>query len=444
VDLQFSAADLAFAAEVRDWLAEHLAGPFAVLRGKGGSQNEEFFELRLDWERELHAGGWTVLGWPAEYGGRPATIAQRVLFEYEYARAGAPYRAGFQGTNLLGPTLIAHGTPEQKQRFLPRILSGADIWCQGFSEPGAGSDLASVQTKAVPDGGEWVIDGQKVWTSHAHQADWIYMLARTEPATARHRGLSVLLVPMGQPGVEVRPIRNLAGSEGFNEVFFSSARTDRSLVVGGAGQGWPVAMSTLEAERGIAMLGYQTQFESEFAAMLEIAHHRGGTADPVLRHRLADSFAELNVLRYNVLRTLTGIMRRGQAGPETSLLKLAPGPRRDRHGSDGRCFPDRRKGLRAGPGPAHLPAQPGRDDLRRSAPDPPEHRGREAARAAPRSPGRREARLRLTLLSCRYPCSRLACSRSDRRSTLPRAPRGNSPTTCQRVGTLKPASSCRV
>jgi alkylation response protein AidB-like acyl-CoA dehydrogenase len=322
VDLQFSAADLAFAAEVRQWLTEHLTGRFAVLAGKGGSQNEEFYDLRVDWERELHAGGWTGLGWPEEYGGRPATVTQRVLFEYEYARARAPYRAGFQGTNLLGPTLIAHGTPEQKQRFLPRILSGEEVWCQGFSEPGAGSDLAGVQTRAVLDGTEWVIDGQKIWTSHAHQADWIYVLARTDPAIPRHRGLSVLLVPMRQPGIEVRPIRNMAGGEEFNEVFFSRARTERSLVVGELHRGWAVAMSTLEAERGIAMLGYQNQFESEFADALRAARVRGATADPVLRRRLTDSFIGLNVMRYNTLRMLTSLMRRGAAGPETSLLKL--------------------------------------------------------------------------------------------------------------------------
>ena len=195
MDLRFSEADLAFAAEVRDWLGTHLTGRFADLSGRGGSGNEEFYELRLEWERELHAGGWTGLGWPAEVGGRPASMTQRVLFEYEYAKAGAPYRAGFQGTNLLGPTLIAHGTPEQKHRFLPRILAGEQVWCQGFSEPGAGSDLASVQTRAVLDDGEWVVDGQKIWTSHAHHADWIYLLARTDPAAPRHHGLSMLLCP---------------------------------------------------------------------------------------------------------------------------------------------------------------------------------------------------------------------------------------------------------
>jgi alkylation response protein AidB-like acyl-CoA dehydrogenase len=325
MDLQFTQEDRAFAAEVREWLARHLTGRFAVLVGKGGSQNEELYDLRVDWERELHAGGWTGLGWPPEYGGRPASITQRVLFEYEYARARAPYRAGFQGTNLLGPTLIAHGTPEQKQRFLPRILSGDEVWCQGFSEPGAGSDLASVQTRATlggGGGGEWVIDGQKIWTSHAHQADWIYVLARTDPAAPRHRGLSVLLVPMRQPGVQVRPIRNMAGGEEFNEVFLDGARTERALVVGGLHQGWAVAMSTLEQERGVAMLGYQNQFESEFAAALRAAHDRGATADPVVRRRLTDSFVGLNVMRYHTLRMLTGLMRRGTAGPETSLSKL--------------------------------------------------------------------------------------------------------------------------
>ncbi len=323
MDLEFSAADQAFAAGVRQWLTEHLTGRFAVLVGKGGSQNEECYELRTEWEHELHAGGWTGLGWPAEYGGRPATVTQRVLFEYEYARARAPYRAGFQGTNLLGPTLIAHGTHEQKQRFLPGILAGDEVWCQGFSEPGAGSDLAGVKTRAVLDGGEWVIDGQKIWTSHAHQADWIYVLARTDPDASRHRGLSMLLVPMRQPGIEVRPIMNIAGGDEFNEVFFTGARTEASLVVGARNEGWTVAMSTLEQERGIAMLGYQTQFEAEFAAALRAAHDTGATADPLVRDRLTRSFAELSVMRWDTLRMLTKLMRNGSLGAETSLLKLA-------------------------------------------------------------------------------------------------------------------------
>jgi alkylation response protein AidB-like acyl-CoA dehydrogenase len=322
MDLRFSDADQAFAAAVRDWLTEHLAGRFADLIGKGGSQNEEFYDLRVEWEKELHAGGWTGLGWPEEYGGRPATATQRVLFEYEYAKAGAPYRAGFQGTNLLGPTLIRHGTAEQKQRFLPRILAGDEVWCQGFSEPGAGSDLAGVRTRAVLEGTAWVIEGQKIWTSHAHQADWIYVLARTDPAASRHRGLSMLLVPMRQPGIEVRPILNMAGGDEFNEVFFSQVRTHASLVVGETGQGWTVAMSTLEAERGIAMLGYQAKFESELAAAVEVSHGPGAPASIAMQQRLTDSFIGLSVMRYLTLRTVGGLMNGGTPGAETSLLKL--------------------------------------------------------------------------------------------------------------------------
>lgn len=322
MDLNFSAADLAFAAEVRDWLRQHLVGRFAVLAGKGGSQNEEFYDLRVEWERELQAGGWTGLGWPAEYGGRPASFTQRVLFEYEYAKAGAPYRAGFQGTNLLGPTLIAHGSEEQKQRFLPGILSSEEVWCQGFSEPGAGSDLASLKTRATLAGDRWVIDGQKIWTSHAHQADWIYVLARTDPAAHRHRGLSMLLVPMRQPGIEVRPIMNLAGGDEFNEVFFSGATTERALVVGQPNEGWKVAMGTLEQERGVAMLGYQTQFEAEFATALRAARASGATAEAALRQRLAQSLVGLNVMRWDTLRMLTALMQ-GGVGAETSLLKLS-------------------------------------------------------------------------------------------------------------------------
>jgi alkylation response protein AidB-like acyl-CoA dehydrogenase len=321
VDLQYSKEDEVFAAEVRDWLAEHLAGRFDALVGRGGSQNEEMFEERLEWERELHSGGWTGLGWPAEYGGRPATILQRILFEYEYARARAPYRVGFQGTNLIGPTLIAHGTEEQKRRFLPRILSGEDIWCQGFSEPGAGSDLASLTTRARLDGDRWVLDGQKVWTSHAHQAQWIYVLARTDPDAYRHRGLTMLLVPTEQPGVEVRPIRNMADGDEFNEVFFNGAETAADLVVGEVNGGWPVAMNTLEFERGTAMMSYQNQFESETAEIVRLFGPQL-RAEPTLLRRMIDSMVELRVMGYSNLRTMSSLTVRPALGAETSIAKL--------------------------------------------------------------------------------------------------------------------------
>jgi alkylation response protein AidB-like acyl-CoA dehydrogenase len=322
VDIGFTEEEEAFAAQIRGWLEDNLTGEFAHLKGKGGSQNDEFYEDRQMWERRLYEGGWAGLGWPAEYGGRPATVNQRVIFEYEYAQAGAPYRVGFQGTNLLGPMLIAFGNEEQKGRFLPRILSGDDVWCQGFSEPGAGSDLAGVSTKAVREGDRWIVNGQKIWTSHAHQANWIYVLCRTDTAVGKHKGLTMLLLPIDQPGIEVRPIKNIFGGEEFNEVFFTDAVTTDDLRVGEPGQGWEVAMTTLEFERGTAILAYQMQFEGEFRETVKLARDRGALSDPVVREKLAKSYSELQIMRYNNLRNLTRLMNQGKLGPESSLAKL--------------------------------------------------------------------------------------------------------------------------
>jgi alkylation response protein AidB-like acyl-CoA dehydrogenase len=322
MNIGFTAEEEEFAAEIRTWLRENLTGEFAHLIGKGGSQNDEFYEDRVKWERHLYEGGWTGLGWPAEYGGRPATVNQRVIFEYEYAQSGAPYRVGFQGTNLLGPLLLSFASEEQKRRFIPRILSGEDVWAQGFSEPGAGSDLAALSTRAVPNGDRWVINGQKIWTSHAHQSNWIYLLCRTEPDAPKHKGLTMLLVPLDQPGVEVRSIMNIFGGDEFNEVFFTDAVTTDDLRVGNRGRGWEIAMTTLEFERGTAVLAYQMQFENEFRAAVKLAKDRGLDSDPVIRDRLAESYAELQVMRYNNLRNLTRLMNNGKLGSETSLAKL--------------------------------------------------------------------------------------------------------------------------
>ncbi len=251
-----AAADEAFAREIREWLEENLSGKFAELKGLGGPGREhEAFEERLEWDRHLAAAGWTCLGWPKEYGGREATLSQQIIFHQEYARANAPARVSHIGEELLGPTLIAFGTEEQKQRFLPGIKTVTELWCQGYSEPGAGSDLANVSTTARLDGDQWVVNGQKVWTSLAHLADWCFVVARTEPGSSRHKGLSYLLVPMNQEGVEVRPIIQLTGTSEFNEVFFDNARTDADLVVGGEGNGWGTAMGTLTFERGVSTLG---------------------------------------------------------------------------------------------------------------------------------------------------------------------------------------------
>jgi alkylation response protein AidB-like acyl-CoA dehydrogenase len=325
MDLSYSPEDEAFRAEVRGWLEDNLAGEFAALRGLGGPGREhEAHDERVEWDRHLARHGWTCLGWPEEHGGRGLPLFQQVIFHEEYARAEAPARVNHLGEELLGPTLIAHGTPAQQQRFLPRIAAVEELWCQGYSEPEAGSDLANVATRArlVPSGAggqdHWVVDGQKVWTSLAHQADWCFVLARTVPGSQRHRGLSYLLVPMHQPGVEVRPIIQLTGTSEFNEVFFSGAHTDADLVVGGEGNGWQVAMATLGFERGVSTVGQQVGFQRELDAVVALARANGAIDDPVLRDRLAVAQVELEVIRLNALRTLS----EEQAPQQASISKL--------------------------------------------------------------------------------------------------------------------------
>jgi alkylation response protein AidB-like acyl-CoA dehydrogenase len=322
MDLRDRPLDSAFRAEIRQFLLTNLVGEFAELGGRGGSGDETYgFDVRLRWERVLAEGGWTCLGWPVEHGGRGASIGEQVIFHEEYARAAAPGRVSVMGEGLLGPTLIHYGTEAQKQRFLPPIRQGRELWCQGYSEPGAGSDLASVQTRATPDGDDWVLDGQKVWTSLAQQADWCFVLCRTEPGSRRHRGLSYLLVPMDQPGVEVRPITQLTGTNEFNEVFFDGARTDRANVVGAPGEGWRVALATLAFERGVALLGHQLGFVRELDRITALARDNGRCRDPVIRQRLAQAYAELAIMRYNILRSLAGIDG-PVAPPEASIAKL--------------------------------------------------------------------------------------------------------------------------
>ncbi len=322
MDLRDQPEDEAFRQEVRAWLASHVVGEFAALGGRGGSGDETFgFETRLAWEQVLAADGWTGIGWPVEYGGRGASIAHQVIFNEEYVRAKAPGRVSVLGEGLLGPTIIQYGTQDQKARFLPPILAGTELWCQGYSEPNAGSDLANVQTRAELDGDEWVVTGQKVWTSLAHQSDWCFVVCRTEPGSARHKGLSYLLVPMDQPGIDVRPITQLTKTSEFNEVFFDGARTARHNVVGEVGDGWRVALATLAFERGVGLLGHQLSFRRQLDQLLEVARANGSASDPVLRQRLARSYGELEILRYNTLRSLSGFDG-PVAPPEASIIKL--------------------------------------------------------------------------------------------------------------------------
>lgn len=308
-----------FRQQLRAWLADNLRGEFAKLRGVGGPGREhEQYELRREWDRKLAKAGWSCLGWPVEHGGRGASTQEQVIFYEEYAAANAPARVNHIGEELLGPTLIAFGTPEQQARFLPKILAVEELWCQGYSEPGAGSDLASVSTTATVDGDDWVITGQKVWTSLAHEADWCFVLARTEPGSRRREGLSYLLVPMRQPGVQVRPIRQLTGTSEFNEVFFDNARTAKDMVVGEVGDGWRVAMATLAFERGVATLGQQVGFRRELDALIDLAKRNGAIDDPVIKERLTRSWIGLEVMRAHALRTLS----RKDPGYEASVSKL--------------------------------------------------------------------------------------------------------------------------
>jgi len=322
MDLRDRPEDEAFRKEVRTWLTDHVVDEFAALDGRGGSGDETFgFEVRLEWEKVLASGGWTCLGWPVEFGGRGASIAHQVIFNEEYVKAKAPGRVSILGEGLLGPTLIQYGTKTQQDRFLPRIVDGTELWCQGYSEPNAGSDLANVATRAELDGDEWVITGQKVWTSLAHQSDWCFVVCRTEAGSTRHKGLSYLLVPMRQPGVEIRPITQLTRTSEFNEVFFDGARTAADMVVGEAGDGWRVALATLAYERGVGLLGHQLTFRRELDQLLGLARRNGKADDPVVRQRLARSYAELEVLRFNTLRSLSGYDG-PVAPPEASIIKL--------------------------------------------------------------------------------------------------------------------------
>ncbi len=322
MDFRDSPHEAAFRDEVRAWLAEHLKGDFAELGGRGGPADEVGWDIRVEWEKLLGKDRWLGLAWPEQYGGRDASFAEQVIFNEEYAKANAPARISFFGEGLFAPTLLAYGTDDQKRRFLPAIQSVDELWCQGYSEPDAGSDLANVQTRAALDGDQWVINGQKVWTTLAHHAQWCFCVTRTDPNSDGHAGLSYLLVPMDQPGVEIRPLRQMTGTAEFNEVFFSDARTDSVNVLGTVNDGWKVAMATLGFERGTAFLSQQLGFQRELAEVIDSARSTGATREPTVRQALADSYVGVQIMKFNGMRMLTSLVRRGVLGPESSIGKL--------------------------------------------------------------------------------------------------------------------------
>jgi alkylation response protein AidB-like acyl-CoA dehydrogenase len=303
MDLAYPPEAEEFRTEIATWLREHL--PEGWFEPGFSMTPEERKAFNEEWTATLFAGGWICAGWPAQYGGKGLTLLQQVVLNEEFARAGAPLRADFFGDTLVGPTILQWGTEEQKQRFIPGILKGELAWCQGFSEPDAGSDLAGLTTRAELDGDEWVVNGQKVWTTQAQYADYIFLLARTDPSAPKHAGISYLLVPMKQPGVEVRPIAQMDRSAEFNEVFFTNVRCPTDNVIGGVNNGWKVAMTTLGFERGTSSTTGHRRFKKEFDEILELARQRGLERDELTRQRLARSWSKIKIMEINGFRTLT-------------------------------------------------------------------------------------------------------------------------------------------
>jgi len=317
MDLAYPPEAEEFRGVIRDWLSENLPDGWGQ---PGFSMTpEERTTFNQEWTAKLFAGGWICASWPAEYGGKGLSLLQQVVLNEEFARAGAPLRADFFGDTLVGPTLLQWGTEEQKQRFIPGILKGEIAWCQGFSEPDAGSDLAGLKTKAELDGDEWIVNGQKVWTTQARYADYIFLLARTDPEAPKHAGISYLLVPMKQAGVEVRPIEQVDGSAEFNEVFFTNVRCPKDNVIGGVNNGWKVAMTTLGFERGTSSTTGYRRFLKEFNHILGLAQERGRTGDPLIRQRLAQSWTKIKIMEINGFRTLTDVL----AGTHTTAALSA-------------------------------------------------------------------------------------------------------------------------
>lgn len=314
MDLNLTPDEQRFRDELRAWLQAHVSPAKTV-------------EELKHWQRTLFEGGWAGISWPREYGGRGATLIEQALFQEELALADAPHLIGTIGLSLVGPTIIAMGTGEQKSRYLSKILSGEEIWCQGFSEPNAGSDLASLGTRALIDGDDFLVSGQKTWTSFAHIADWCLLLVRTDFEAPKHKGITCLLVDMHAPGVSVRPLRMMSGDAGFNEVFFENVRVPMTQVLGKVNEGWTTAITALMNERANLGTGVQVIFRRNLNALIARSHTidrngRPASADPIVRQKLAQAYLELEILRLNTNRALTSLSKSGTPGPEGSTLKL--------------------------------------------------------------------------------------------------------------------------
>jgi len=324
MDLNLTSDELQFRDELRAWLASNVPEEWDEVREES---LEERFDFLKSWQRKLYEAGWAGISWPKEYGGRGASLMQQVIFWQEMAQAGAPPMANVLGLGIIGPTIIAFGTEAQKKRFLKKILSAEEIWCQGFSEPNAGSDLASLQTEARLDGTHYIVNGQKVWTSYGWAADWCELVVRTDPNVPKHKGLTVLMVEMKTPGVDVRPLRQMTGETEFNEVFFRDVRVPVENVVGKVNDGWDVAIGTLMHERGTFGAGLQIIYKRNMDRLIELARtlRRNGqpaAQDPLVRQKLAQCYAEIEIMRLNQMRAFSRISATGVPGPEGSIMKI--------------------------------------------------------------------------------------------------------------------------
>jgi alkylation response protein AidB-like acyl-CoA dehydrogenase len=327
MDLNLTPQEQSFRDEFRAWLAANIPEGWGTADAHAPEDSKERFDFLRAWQKKMHEAGWVAVHWPKEYGGRGASIIEQAIFIEEMARANAPQLINVLGLSLLGPTLIAYGTEAQKKRFLQNIMSADEIWCQGYSEPNAGSDLAALRSEAVLDGDHFVVNGQKTWTSFGHYADWCFGVFRTDPEAAKHKGLTYMLVDMHSPGVSVRPLKQMTGESEFNEVFFKDVRVPVENVVGKVNDGWNIAIATLMFERGTLGASLQITFKRQIERLIELARtlDRGGrpaSEDPIIRQKLAQIYAEIEIFRLNQMRTLTRMSKAGVPGPEGSIQKI--------------------------------------------------------------------------------------------------------------------------
>ena len=324
MDLNLTPEETKFRDQLRTWLEANVPKDWGEWREK---PLEESFPYLRAWQRKLYEGGWAAVSWPKEYGGRGATLMEQSLFWEEMARVEAPPMANSLGLGLIGPTIIAYGTDEQKKRFIPKILSAEEIWCQGFSEPNAGSDLAALQTEARLDGDHYVVNGQKVWTSYGWIGNWCELVVRTDSNVPKHKGLSVLLIDMKSPGVEVRPLKQMTGESEFNEIFFRDVRVPVANLLGKVNDGWNVAVSTLMYERGSYGARLHLIFKRAITRLIELSHKfqkdgHPAAQDPITRQKLAQCYAEIEIMRWNQLRAFSRVTATGVPGPEGSIQKI--------------------------------------------------------------------------------------------------------------------------